>query len=479
MKRTHDAVVIGAGSAGLSFASGAAQLGLRVALFEAKEMGGECLNAGCVPSKALIRIASARREALDQAEFGLPLAALGSVDLPSVLSRVRGVIETIAPNDSEERFRGLGVDLRREHARLAGSGVVEAASGARLSAPLIVLATGSRPRVPHIPGLEEAGYLTNETVFEPRPLPARLAVLGAGPIGMELGQAFARLGTKVTILDAAERPLPKEDEAAAAVVQASLERDGVRFILGAKIESVERIPGRAAVIRCSLGGGAEAVEAEEILVAVGRRAGTEGLGLEAAGVEVEKGFIRTDERLVAAPGIRAIGDCNGRSLFTHSAGNQASYLVRSAVFRLPGAYDPGAVPRVTYTDPELAVAGLDEAGAVARGIRAKAIEFSFDEVDRAVAERTREGFVRVLLDPKDRILGARVVGPHAGELIGPLLIASRKRLPIGELALQVFPYPTLSEIHKRAAGAYLAPRLFSPRVRRLLAFAFGYGKGLR
>jgi len=429
-KLRADLAVIGAGSGGLSVAAGAAQLGLSVVLFEQGEMGGDCLNFGCVPSKALIA------------------AAAKGWDFARAIAHVRTTIEAIAPVDSQERFEGLGVTVIREAARFSGRRTVESDS-VTVTARKIVIATGGRPKVPPIPGLEDATYFTNETIFDLKALPKTLLVVGGGPIGLELGQAFARLGSKVTVLEA-DRALAREDPDLAAVVLEQLKLDGVALRENARIKTIERGP---------------------ILVATGRAPNVESLNLEAARVAYDKTGIRTDRRLrTTNRRVFAIGDVTGRPAFTHAAGAHAALFVRRALFASPVNVEKLVIPRVTYTDPELAVVGLTETEARARhGKDIRVITQSFEHNDRARTQADTRGFGKLITDRKGRILGAAIVGKDAGDLIQPFVLAMSAGVKLSKLAGMIAPYPTRGEIVKRLAGQWYSPILFSPRTRRLVS----------
>lgn len=464
MKRelTVDLAIVGAGSGGLSVASGAAQLGLKVVLFERGEMGGDCLNAGCVPSKSLI---AASRAA--QAVRGAPALGVGgaepTVDFPAVVAHVRRVIAAIAPHDSQERFEGLGVTVVREHAAFADPRTLESES-VRVRFDRAVLAAGSRPAIPPVVGLGETPHLTNETVFDLEALPPRLLVLGGGPIGLELGQALRRLGSEVTVVEA-ERALGKEDPEAARLVVDKLKREGVDVREGVRVLSVA--PSGAGIV-LELEGG-ERLDGSHLLVATGRAPALEGLNLETAGVAHDRRGVRTDKRLrTSNRRVFAIGDIAGRGAFTHLAGAHASLFVRHALFAQPIDADALAVPRATYTDPELAAVGLTEAEARGRRGDVRVLRAEFSANDRARAEAEGEGFLKVVV-AGGRVLGATLVGPGAGELITPWTLAVARKLKLTELASFVAPYPTLTEITKAAAGSAFTGTLFSPRTRALVA----------
>jgi pyruvate/2-oxoglutarate dehydrogenase complex dihydrolipoamide dehydrogenase (E3) component len=460
---TPDVCVVGGGSAGLVVAAGAAQLGLDVVLIERGEMGGDCLNHGCVPSKALIAAAKAAEAQRGGAAFGIaPVEP--KVDFGRVMDHVHQVIAAIAPNDSVERFETLGVRVVREEARFVGRTELQAGPH-RITSRRIVLATGSRPTTPPIPGLTEAGFLTNETIFANRTLPSHLIVIGGGPIGMELAQAHRRLGARVTVLEAADF-LAKDDPELAAIVVAHLRSEGVDLRDHTKIARVERTPLGVTVI---LEGG-ERLEGSHLLVAAGRAPIVEGLDLDTAGIARTAKGITVDASLrTSNRNVWAIGDCNGLYAFTHMAGHEASLFIRGALFRAPARLDAAIVPWTTYTDPELAQVGLGERQARENhGDAVKVLRWRLSENDRAQTERTTEGMVKAITGRHGRILGATIVAPHAGELIQPWCLAIFKRLKISALAGFVPPYPTLGEASKRAAGSYYTDTLFGPRTRWLV-----------
>lgn len=458
---TPDVCVVGGGSAGLVVAAGAAQLGLDVVLIERALMGGDCLNYGCVPSKALIAAAGAAQAQRSGAAFGIaPVEP--SVDFGKVMDHVAGVIAAIAPNDSVERFEKLGVRVLREEARFVGRTELQAGSH-RVRSKRIVLATGSRPTLPPIPGLAGAPYFTNETIFANRILPSHLVVIGGGPIGLEMAQAFRRLGSRVTVLEAVKF-LPKDDPELAAIVVARLRHEGIELRDGVKIARVE--PGAAI-----LGDGTR-IEGSHLLVAAGRAPVVDGLDLDKAGIaHTPKGIAVDGSLRTSNRNVWAIGDCNGLFAFTHMAGHEASLFIRGALFRAPAKLDPAIVPWATYTDPELAQVGLGERDAREKhGDGIRVLRWKFAENDRAQAERDTDGLVKAITDGRGRVLGAAIAGPQAGELIQPWCLAIAGRLKISTLASFVPPYPTLGETAKRAAGSYYTEALFGPRTRRLVRF---------
>jgi len=462
---TPDVCIVGGGSAGLVVAAGAAQLGLDVVLIERAEMGGDCLNFGCVPSKALIAAAKAAQAQRTGAAFGIaPVEP--RVDFAKVMDHVTGVIAAIAPNDSIERFEKLGVRVLKEEARFIGHTELQAGPH-RIASKRIVLATGSRPAAPPISGLTEVPYFTNETLFANRTLPDHLVVIGGGPIGLEMAQAHRRLGARVTVLEAFGF-LAKDDPEHSAVVVGRLRAEGVGLRDHVKIARVERAGSGIAVI---LDGG-ERLEGSHLLVATGRAPNVESLDLEKAGVAYTKRGITVDGRLKTSNrNVWAIGDCNGLYAFTHMAGYEASLFIRGALFRAPAKLDPAIVPWATYTDPELAQVGVGEDEARKQhGEAIRVLRWKLAENDRAQAERETDGLVKVITDSRGRVLGAAIVGPHAGELIQPWCLALSKRLKIAAMASFVPPYPTLGEASKRAAGTYFTETLFGPRTRGLVRF---------
>jgi pyruvate/2-oxoglutarate dehydrogenase complex dihydrolipoamide dehydrogenase (E3) component len=460
-----DLCVIGGGSGGLSVAAGASQLGQRTVLVERAAMGGDCLNYGCVPSKATIAASRAAVAIREAAKFGIT-AGEPQVDYAKLREHVRGVIAAIAPNDSVERFTGLGVRVVQAAARFTGPDEIEAGN-VRVRARRFVIATGSSASVPPIPGLRDGPYLTNETVFDLDSRPEHLIVIGGGPIGCELAQAHRRLGARVTILEAAVL-LPKDDPELSDVVRTALRRDGVDIREGVTIARVEHGGG----VACVLAGG-ERIAGSHLLVAAGRKPTVDGLNLEAASVACTPKGITVDGRLrTTNRRVYAIGDCIGGYQFTHMAGYHAGLVIRHALFRLPWTrVDSSTIPWVTYTEPELASVGLTEAEARrVLGDRLRLARWPFHENDRAQAERKTKGLIKVVADSRGRIHGAGIVGPHAGELLLPWCLAITKKLTLRDMASVIVPYPTLSEVSKRAAGSFFTQTLFSPKTRRLVRF---------
>ncbi len=475
---THDIVVIGGGAAGLSVASGCAQLGMKTALIEREHMGGDCLHFGCVPSKTLLHVASRFSAAADVGRFTRRRPDPIEAHMSAVNERVASVIAAIAQHDSPERFRSLGAEVFLGPARFASDHEVEV-GGTRVSAKTVVIATGSRAAVPPIEGLAEAGFLTNRDVFNLEALPRSLAILGAGPIGVELGQAFRRLGSEVTIIDMAERILPRDDAEISAVVAHRLEREGVQTVLSARVERVSLSNGKKVIEFASQEGSAQeprSVAADEILVAAGRVANTDELNLAAAGIEAGRGgYIAVDKKLrTSVRHIYAIGDCNGSFPFTHVAGAEAALVVRRVALHAGGSIDYRAVPWVSYTDPELASVGHTEETAAGAGIEHRVVRQSFSVLDRAHAEEATDGLMKVVLGKRDRVIGVQIVAPGAGELIGPALHAVTHRWKFAALRSVITPYPTMGEVYSRVVSTQLAPKLFNNRARGILRFLFRY-----
>jgi len=479
-------VVIGAGTAGLVTAAGAAILGARVALIERHLMGGDCLNVGCVPSKALLSSARTAAAVLRSGRQGVH-AARPEVDFPAVMSRLRRLRAKVSHHDSAERFRKLGVDIFLGSGRFAGGDRIEVA-GNTLRFKKAVIATGARPFVPPIEGLEQTGYLTNETVFNLTELPRRMMVLGGGPIGCELAQAFCRLGCEVTLVEAMPRLLPQEDPDAAEIVAESLLRDGVRIRTGARALRFETEgdsqlawlehddpPSSGLIQRDSLPGrgqGYERVEADRMLIAVGRRVNVADLNLDAVGVvhDSRKGVTVNDRLQTSNPRIFAAGDVCLPYQFTHAADAAARIVLRNSLF--PGRRKLSAVhvPWCTYTDPEVARVGLSPEQALQRDIDVETFRVEMGDVDRAIVEGEDEGFVKVhVVRGTDRIVGATIVAPNAGDLISQFSLAMTGGLGLNTISETVYPYPTRAEAIRKVADAQARTRL-TPLVQKLIAF---------
>ena len=466
-----DIVVIGGGAGGLVVAAGGAALGAKIALVEKHKMGGDCLWYGCVPSKTLIKSARIAHNMRHADRWSLE-AVNPKPDLAKVMERVAGVIRSIEPNDSPERFRGLGVDVILGSGQFVAPDAFEV-DGRRLTARTFVVATGSRPAVPKLPGIDGTPYLTNETVFDLRePVPS-LIVIGAGPIGSEMAQAFRRLGSEVAVVDIAPQILPREDADLADVVFKQMRAEGIRHHLGA---SILGFSGRKGDVRATVrlaDGTPTVLVGSHLLLAAGRLANVEGLGLDAAGVRLEQGRIVVEGGLrTTNRNIYVIGDAAGGYQFTHMAEHHAGILLRHAIFRMKWAKPSLVVPWCTYTDPELARVGLSETEARQRGVAHRVYRFAFEEIDRARAEGETEGFAKIVTDPRGKLLGAAIVGPHAGELIAEYVLAVAKGMNAKDLTGVIHAYPTLAQINRRVADQRLKEGL-TPSSKRWIQRLFG------
>lgn len=468
-----DVCVIGGGSGGLSVAAGASQMGASTVLLEKGHMGGDCLNFGCVPSKALLAAGKAVHHIATAGRFGVD-ASLNAVDHARVHDHVHGVIAAIAPHDSVERFEGLGVKVIQAAGRFTGPRTV-VAGDTEISARRFVVATGSSALVPPIDGLADTPYFTNETIFENASLLPHLIVIGAGPIGLEMAQAHRRLGSAVSVIEMA-RALPNDDPELTSLVVTKLKGEGIDLIEGAKVAAVRK-DGEGVAVAIEEGeGNRREIAGSHLLIAAGRRANVADLGLEEAGVEYSPRGIQVDARLrTSNKKIFAIGDVAGGLQFTHVAGYHAGIVIRNILFRLPAKADHSAVPWVTYTDPELAHIGLGEEQARQQHGDIRILRWSYGENDRAQAELATDGMIKVVTAKNGRILGASIVGAQAGELIQPWVLAMTAKMKIGKMAGYIAPYPTMGEIGKRAAGSYFVPSLFSERTKKVVRFLARFG----
>ncbi|WP_430473433.1 dihydrolipoyl dehydrogenase family protein [Thalassospira lucentensis] len=463
-----DICVIGAGSGGLSVAAGAVQMGADVVLIEKGKMGGDCLNTGCVPSKALLAAGHAAENARTAERFGVFTNPV-EVDFAKAIDYVHSVINGIAPHDSVERFEELGCTVIQAEAQFTSPTEV-IAGDTIIHAKRFVIATGSRAAVPPIPGLENVGYFTNETIFENRTCPDHLIIIGGGPIGLEMAQAHQKLGAKVTVIEMMSI-LPKDDPDMVAVVRENITAGGITLYEQTKTKEVRKAGDQVQVV-VDHNGIEITLEGSHLLLATGRKANIENLGLDKAGVKYDRSGIAVDPRLrTSTPKIFAIGDVTGGLQFTHMAGYDAGIVIRNALFRLPSKVNHTSVPWVTYTNPELAQVGMNEATARREiGDDIRVVKWDYAENDRARAEGDTTGFIKVITTKKGRILGAGIVGRQAGELIGVWALAISKKMKIGAIAEMIMPYPTLGEISKRAAGAWYTPSLFSDKTRKLVRF---------
>ena len=461
---TADICIIGAGAGGLSVAAGAAQMGARVVLFEADRMGGDCLNSGCVPSKAMLAAAKAAHHAAGNPAMGIT-GAPPTIDFAAVKAHVADTIAAIAPHDSVERLTGLGVTVIAERARFIAPRRVQSDS-VEVTAKFFVIATGSTPSIPPIPGLDSLPFHTNETIFTDPEQPEHLAIIGGGPIGVEMAQAHRRLGCRVTLIEAATI-LTRDDPEIRSILVARLRAEGVEIIEGIGVRTVDGVAG---AVTLTLDDGRR-IAASHILVAAGRQPAMHDLGLEAAGIATGRNGIITDARLrTNNRRVFAIGDVTGRPQFTHIAGYHAGIVIRNMLFRLPAKIDETLTPWVTFTEPELAHVGLGEDAAAAAwgaaNIRTQSVPLAGN--DRAVAARRTEGMVKIITHRNGRILGATILAPQAGEMILAWSLAIGTRRKIASMAGVIAPYPTYGDAGKRAAGQFFTTALFSRRTRTIV-----------
>jgi len=476
-KYDFDIGILGGGAAGLSAASGSAQFGARTILIEkSNKLGGDCLHFGCVPSKTLIRTAGVRKLGHRFHEFGLPDIDIARVDLAAVMERVHSVIEKIQVHDSPERFRKLGADVRFGNPEFINDHELQL-NGEKISAKSWIIATGSRPSPPPVDGLEHVPYWTNETVFSQKELPQRLLVLGGGPIGLELAQAFQRLGSQVTVIEYIDQILCPEDSDIAEILKKRLEQEGLEILIGTKAVKAEA---NGSTIRLTVAPAKEeekssVIEGDALLIAAGRKPNIEDIGLKNAGVISTPRGITTNAKLKTnISHIYACGDINGQLPFTHVAGYEAGLAITNAVLHIPRSADYRKVPWCTYTDPEVASIGLNEKRSKQEGVEYRVLEEEFIDNDRALAEAESLGKIKILISPRSRILGCQIIGSHAGELIHEWVAAINGGVKLSTMAGMIHAYPTLSEISKRVAGAYYSEKLFSKKTRNLLRFLFRY-----
>lgn len=466
----YDLCVIGGGAAGLVVVAGASTLGARVVLVEKNKLGGDCLYHGCVPSKTLLhtaRVAQMQRRACD---VGLK-SQEPTVDMTAVMRRVRQVIQTLEPHDSPERFRALGVEVIFGAGRFSDRTHFQV-NGRALTARHFVLATGSSPALPDLKGLSQVPYFTNQNIFDLNEPVPHLLVLGGGPIGVELAQAFVRLGSRVTLVHTGTRLLAREDADLSDVLSEVLKQEGIELLLQHRPTEVTGAGGTLRLEVSDAHGRSRWVEASHLLVATGRKPNLGGLGLEAAGVEITHGRLQLDRRLrTRNRRIYACGDVAGLYPFTHMAEHQAGVVLRHALFHLPASVERRAVPWCTFTDPELARVGLSEEEAKAAGIGHRVYRFPFARIDRAQADAAPTGLCKVIAAPDGRLLGAAVLGPQAGEVVHEYVLALTHRMRLKDIARAIHIYPTLAQINRRAADEAMKQRL-TPRTKRWIKFLF-------
>jgi len=478
-RASYDLVVVGGGSAGLSGAGLGALLGAKVALIDREKLGGECLYTGCVPSKALLHVARVAQSARDAAKLGLSMH-IDRVDFRAVAARVQQAIrEVYDESDAPEHYIERGIDVIFGEAQFTGHDTLTI-NGQTITTKSALISVGSHPTVPNIPGLAEAGYRTNETVFEARELPARLVVIGGGPIGVELGQAFARLGSQVTMLQRPDRIIPKDEPEASAALHKRLVAEGVTILTNTEVVGVAQ-PGGAQgpkVVTARTPNGPVEIAADELLVSIGRSPNVQGLGLEAAGVayDARKGIVVDELYRTSNPRVFAAGDVIGGYLFTHTAAQQARVAVRNALLPVHAKRDERVTPWATFTEPEVAHVGLTEAEArAAHGEEVRVYVQSFREVDRAVADDAADGFVKLIVGAKGKLLGAQIVGESAGEFINELALVMKADLSVGEIAATVHVYPTVALSLQQAAGQYSLERTAASGGVKLLRRLVGLG----
>jgi pyruvate/2-oxoglutarate dehydrogenase complex dihydrolipoamide dehydrogenase (E3) component len=469
----YDIGVIGGGAGGLTVASGAAQLGAKTLLVEKeKELGGDCLHYGCVPSKTLLKSAHVYHVMKNSQRFGLPSVEVPPVDFKEVSKRIRSVIDNIQHHDSKERFCKLGAQVEFGQPTFTDDRSIRL-NGKTYSAKTWVIATGSSPVAPPIKGLAQTPHITNKEIFYLDHLPKSMIILGGGPIGSEMSQAFCRLGTRVTVVDMAPQILVKEDQDLADTVQQVLSSEGVEFFLNSSIEEVLEHGKEKEVKIKTKQSSMISLKAETIVSALGRRANTEGLGLEDIGVKFGRQGINVDNRLrTNLKHIYAVGDVNGGFQFTHAAGYDGSIVVSNAIFRLPRKVDYTFLPWCTYTDPPLGSIGMNEKRAGEAGIDYKIWTEEFKDNDRSLAEGETVGKIKMILDEKEKPIGVQILGPHAGDLLGEWVAVLNGKVKLSVLAAAIHPYPTVGEINKKVAGAYFSPKIFSEKVQKGLKFFF-------
>ncbi len=459
--------IIGAGSGGLSLASVCAQSGLKTILFERHKMGGDCLNYGCVPSKSLLAVAKQCWQAHKTEQLGCSFSQK-SLNMAAVMESIQSKIQHIAVHDSVERFQSLGVTVIKEHACFINEHTIQAA-GKTYQAKYIVIATGSSPLIPPIDGLNSIPYLTNETIFSLQEKPKHLLVIGGGSIGCELAQAFAMLEVPVSLFEG-EQMLRFDDRDAVAILQRNIQKVGVAFYLQSKVEKLKK-KDKDIELTYSMNGQQHTLTGSHVLVAVGRKPNISNLKLDEIGISTERGGVKVDRRLrTRHKHIFAIGDVIGQLQFTHAANAHAGVVFKQIAFKLPAKWDDTQLPRVTYTDPELAQCGLTEQQCQDKGITYTALQSDFIDNDRAVTEGATEGMMKVLVDNKGKALGVTIIGSHAGELLLPWIQLMREKRTLRSMTDAIFPYPTLGEVSKRTAGQYYTPKLFSPFTKRVISF---------
>ncbi|MBF0201570.1 MAG: FAD-dependent oxidoreductase [Desulfamplus sp.] len=469
----YDIGIIGGGAAGLTAASGSAQLGARTLLVEKeKELGGDCLHFGCVPSKTLIKSAHVYHLMKNAKEFGLPAPEVPPVDFREISHRIRSVISVIQQHDSEERFCTLGVKVMFGEPQFFDEHSIKL-NGKIISAKNWVIATGSSSSIPPIPGINNTGFITNREIFYMDSLPKSMIILGGGPIGCEMGQAFSRLGTKISIVNRDSRIMGRDDPDMAQGVMDALHSEGVQFYLNSSIESVREVSGQKEVTVKDKSGNSMTLAAETILVALGRKPNIENLGLEKIGIKTDGPGILVDNRMrTVRKHIYAAGDVTGGFQFTHAAGYQGGIVISNAIFHIPRKADYTWLPWCTYTDPPLGSIGMNESMAKAAGIDYSVWTEEFRNNDRSLAEGRGNGKIKMLLDSRENPIGVQIFGPNAGDLLAEWVAVLNGKVKLSTLAAAIHPYPTIAEINKKVAGTFFSPKIFSDKIRKGLRFFF-------
>ena len=467
-----DIGIIGGGAAGLTIAAGASQAGAKALVVEKEDkLGGDCLHYGCVPSKTLIRTAQVYHLMRNAEQFGLPATDLQRPDFRKISARIQSVIGTIQKHDSEERFCSLGAKVEFGQATFADDHSINL-NGKHHSAKNWVIATGSSAAIPPIEGLKETPYITNREVFSLEKQPTSMVIVGGGPIGIELAQAFTRLGTKVTVVEFLPQILNADDADMTDMILGVLKSEGVEFHLNSVVQSTRDLGGEREVT-FKTGEEIRSVRAETILVATGRKVNLDGLGLEGIGVNFDRRGLKLDDKLrTTQPHIYGAGDVTGVYQFTHAAGYEGGIVLSNAIFHFPRKVSYMYLPWVTYTDPELACIGMNEKTAKTKGISYTVWMEAFENNDRSLAEGERVGKIKMLLDEKEKPIGIQILGPHAGDLLSEWVAIMNGNVKLSTIASAVHPYPTLGEINKRVAGNFLATKIFSDRVKKTLKFFF-------
>lgn len=469
----YDIGILGGGAAGLTVAAGSAQLGAKTLLIEKeKKLGGDCLHYGCVPSKTLIRSAGVYHLMKNAEKFGLPKVEIPPVDYKRVRERIKSVINTIQEHDSEERFCKLGAKVHFGHALFTDDHTVTS-EGKRFTAKTWIIATGSSPMIPPVEGLQKTPFITNKEVFTLDRLPETMIILGGGPIGIEMAQAFARLGSKVTVIDMAEQILNKEDKDMADLVKEVLQKEGVTFHLKSSVVAVKDLGKEREVSVKKESSEIIKLKADTLFVALGRSPNVKDMGLDSLDIKYGRTGIEVDRKLrTGLKHIYAAGDVNGGFQFTHAAGYEGGVVISNAIFHLPRKVDYTHIPWCTYTEPELASIGMNEKMVKKKGYKYKVWTEEFKGNDRSLAEGEENGRIKMILSEKEKPLGVQIAGPHAGELIGEWVALMNGKVKLSTLAGAIHPYPTLTEINKRVTGAFFSEKIFSEKIKKGLKFFF-------